>query len=161
MGRSFAREIQVQDLWSKFTSYFLVGGLSALADFGLYSLFVYTVGLHYLLAATLSFLLATGLNYILCIAFVFDSGNRSRHSELMLVYFVSVVGVTINLAVLVLAVELAQLHLLLAKIVGTGSAFAWNFSSRYFWIFRATEPTMDTPEPEDAMEDQIQDTRHD
>ena len=130
--------LELSDLRSKFTGYFVVGGIATIADFGLFSLFYYGFGdeLHYLVAATISFVLATGLNYVLSILFVFESGGRPRHHEVMMVYIASAVGIVINLCVIALAVEVFGLHPLIGKVAGTGTAFGWNFGSRYFWIFR-------------------------
>ena len=137
MGKILDLPIHVRDLPSKFGRYFIVGGVCTAADFALFSLFLYAAGLHYLIAAVLSFIVANALNYVLSVRYVFDSGGRPRHHEIMMVYVASGVGITINLAVLALAVELAAVHPLIGKVAGTGAAFGWNFGARYFWIFRA------------------------
>lgn len=136
MGRLSALIPVSSDLMAKFAGYFLVGGVSAIADFSFFSLFLYGAQMHYLAAGTLSFILATALNYVLSVRYVFRDGGRPRHHEVVLVYFASAVGIAINLTVLALAIEIAELHPLIGKIGGTGAAFGWNFSSRYFWIFR-------------------------
>lgn len=140
--------IELGDLRSKFTGYFVVGGIATIADFGLFSLFYYGFGddLHYLVAATISFVLATGLNYILSIRFVFQSGGRPKHHEIMMVYIASAIGILVNLCVIAVAVEVFGLHPLIGKVAGTGTAFGWNFGSRYFWIFR----TNGEPKAEEA-----------
>lgn len=120
---------------AKFAAYFVVGGITAVVEIGTFSLFLYGAGLHYLIAGAISFVLATAFNYWMSLQYVFRS-SRPRHHELMLVYFVSGVGIVVNLSVLALAIELAHLHPLIGKVAGTASAFGWNFGSRYFWVFR-------------------------
>ena len=148
LSKRLLGSIEFRDLGSKFTGYFWVGGVSTIADFAIFSLFYYGFGddLHYLLSATISFVLATGLNYVLSVRYVFQSGGRPRHHEIMMVYVASGVGILINLCVIALAVEVFGLHPLIGKVAGTGTAFGWNFGSRYFWIFRSNGVTDVTTE---------------
>ena len=123
------------DFVRKFWLYFAVGGTCAAMDWALFALFLYGADLYYLLSATISFVIATGVNYVLSVRYVFEIGRRSRRELIVLVYIASGVGILINLAVLSGLIEVVGLHPMLAKVVGTGSAFGWNFASRYFWIF--------------------------
>jgi len=118
----------------KFARYFVVGGTCAVIDYAIFSA-MFVLGLHYLLAGTISFLIAVLINYWLSIRFVFRGGRHSRRREIVLVYLVSAVGIAINLGTLTGLVELAQIHPLVAKWGGTAAAFLWNFSSRYLWVF--------------------------
>ena len=104
-------------------------------DWGLFALLLYGADLHYLISGTISFVIATGVNYVLSVKYVFEMGRRSRGEQIALVYFASGVGILINLVVLGGLIEFVGLHPLVAKLVGTASAFGWNFTSRYFWIF--------------------------
>ena len=123
------------DLFRKFRLYFAVGGICALLDWALFAVFLYGAELHYLISATISFIIATGVNYILSVMYVFETGRRSKAEQIVLVYLASAVGILINLAVLGGLIEFVGLHPLLAKLVGTGSTLGWNFGARYFWIF--------------------------
>ena len=119
----------------KFRLYFAAGGICALLDWALFALFLYGAELHYLISGTISFVIATGLNYVLSVKYVFEMGRRSRGEQIVLVYFASAVGILINLVVLGGLIEFVGLHPLVAKMIGTASAFGWNFGARYFWIF--------------------------
>jgi len=123
------------DFVRKFWLYFAVGGICSLMDWGLFALLLYGADLHYLISGTISFVIATGVNYVLSVKYVFEMGRRSRGEQIALVYFASGVGILINLVVLGGLIEFVGLHPLVAKLVGTASAFGWNFTSRYFWIF--------------------------
>ena len=116
--------------------YFLVGGASALTDWALFALFLYWGELQYLVSGSLSFIVATAANYYMSIRFVFGTGRRSLKQRVTLLYFVSLVGMAINLALLTLGIDLLDLHPMIAKILATGMVFAWNFLLRYFYIFR-------------------------
>lgn len=116
-----------------------MGGASAVVDIGIFFVFAKLAGYDYLLVGCIGFLVATAVNYALSVKHVFRSGVRySKGKEIALVYLVSMVGLAINQSVLYLLV--AQLHreLMLAKLVATGVVFFWNFSVRYFIIFRTS-----------------------
>ena len=116
--------------------YFVVGGLSAAVDIGLFMLFAKVLALPYLPVSVATFLVATLINYALSIRFVFVSGHRfPRRWEIVLVYAASMIGLAINTSVLWMAVEWAGLPLLAAKVSGTASAFGWNYLSRRVLIF--------------------------
>lgn len=131
------RALSQTDFGRKFCRYFLVGGASAMVDWLFFTIFLYLADFHYLLAGTISFIFATAFNYVLSVRYVFDNGRFSRHTEIALVYLVSGVSIMINLGVLGGLIEFMAMHPLLAKVFGTASAFGWNFSARYFWIFKS------------------------
>ena len=119
----------------KASRYFVVGGVSALIDWLIFSAFLYWADVHYLAAAAASFVCATSLNYLLSIKYVFNSGRHSRHAEITLVFLVSGVGVLVHLSIIALSVEFAGLHPLIGKVIATAAVFGWNFAARHLWIF--------------------------
>jgi putative flippase GtrA len=123
-------------LTHRFGRYFVVGGVTAVTDWGLFS-GLYFLGLHYLAAGTISFVLVVMLNYFLSIRFVFQRGYHSRSREIMLMYLVSGVGLVIHLAALAALIEYAGLHPVIAKIGASATGLAWNFTARHLWIFPA------------------------
>ena len=119
--------------------YFAVGGAAACVDIGLFMLFAQALGLPYLRVAAGSFVLATLVNYLLSVRFVFVSGARfARRWEVLLVFVVSAIGLGINQLILAACVELAGFNLLLAKLTATGVVFFWNYLARRFFVFGAT-----------------------
>ena len=118
--------------------YFFVGGAAACVDIGLFALFAKVLDLPYLRVASASFVLATLVNYWLSVRFVFVSGQRFRRRwEMAMVFAVSAVGLLFNAAILWLAVEMAHLELMLAKIAATGVVFFWNYFARRTLVFGA------------------------
>lgn len=115
-----------------------MGGTAAGVDVGLFTLFARELGLAYQPVAAATFLLATFVNYVLSIRFVFHSGSRhGRRREIAMVYLVSAVGLAINAAILWVAIELARLDLLAAKLFATGTVFFWNYLARRLLVFGA------------------------
>jgi putative flippase GtrA len=115
--------------------YGVVGGVAALTEWAVYALFLYTLGFNYLVAALVAFVVATAVNYVLSLRFVFRGGRHRRLKEATLVYVVSTIGLGINLSVLYICVAQLGMHEMISKIIGTGFAFLWNFSARHVWVF--------------------------
>lgn len=121
-------------------SYLLVGIIATGVDWALFSILVFAVDLHYLLAGTVSFVVATFAGYLSGLRLVFRSGRHSRWVEIAYVYLASLIGMAMHVGALVALVEWLHLHVLLAKIVATAVTFVWNFAARYFWIFERDAP---------------------
>ena len=120
--------------------YLLVGGTAAAVDISLFMLFAGWLGFPYLRVAACTFVVATLVNYVLSVRFVFVSGQRfSRRWEVVLVYLVSGMGLAINAAVLWAGVEIAGFALLPAKLVATGTVFVWNYVARRVFVFGAMQ----------------------
>ena len=121
-------------------SYLLVGVIATGVDWALFSLFVFGMDLHYLLAGTVSFIVATFAGYLSGLRLVFRSGRHKRWMEIAFVYLASIFGLALHLSVMVALVEWLQLHFFLAKVAATAVTFLWNFTARYFWIFERDSP---------------------
>ena len=120
----------------KIVRYFLVGGAAATVDLLLFGLLTLVVGIHWFVAAALSFVPATTLNYLLSIRLVFDSQARfSRRLEVSLVFAVSAIGLAINELLLWIAIDGLDLPLLVSKVLGSGGVFLWNYVLRAYYIF--------------------------
>ncbi len=122
----------------KFIRYFLVGGIAATVDFSVFAILIKLTVLGWFWSALLSFVLATGINYILSVKHVFESGIRfARHYEVMLVFLVSSIGLAINQTVLYLLIDQQDLNVFVAKMLATGIVFIWNFLARSRFVFSA------------------------
>ena len=116
--------------------YFVVGGVCALVDLGVFFAFAKLLGMPYLRVAAGGFVVATLLNYFLSVRFVFVSGARFRKRwEVALVFAVSAVGLGLNQLILALCVEQLGLELVLSKIAATGCVFFWNYFARRVLVF--------------------------
>lgn len=112
-----------------------VGGTAALVEWTSFALLVGPVRLHYLAAVTVSFIIATAVNYVLSARFVFVRGRHPAHKELILLYLVSAIGLLLNLLLMTLFVGHMSTPALPSKIEATGIVFFWNFISRKIWVF--------------------------
>lgn len=116
--------------------YILVGGIAALVDLSLFFSLKHYFAIHYLVIATVTFFVATLINFLLCNYFVFKfAQRRSQKTRIILTYAVSFIGLLIHHSCLFVAFELMLFPLLVSKIFAMGTAFAWNFLSRRHLVF--------------------------
>jgi len=119
-----------------FTKYFFVGGIAGLIDLSIFLLLIY-IDIHWFVAASISFILATITNYQLSIQHVFESGVRfKKDHEVALVFAISFLGLCINWSTLGLLISYNIFPIWFSKILATGTVFIWNFSVRYYFIFK-------------------------
>ena len=124
----------------KVVRYFFVGGTAASVDITLFAVLTQLAGLPWFPVAVFSFVIATLINYFLSITFVFESGARfQKKHELMLVFFVSGIGLAANQTILWTLIEVVGMHMVAAKIVATMGVFFWNYTARRLFIFRKRE----------------------
>lgn len=120
----------------QFAKYLLVGGLAFLVDFS--ALFVLTdyLGLHYLISASLAFLLGLITNYLLCIALVFDYRALENAShEFYIFALIGIAGLLLNNVLMFLLTELLDLHYLISKAGAAAVILLLNFSLRRSLLF--------------------------
>ncbi len=120
----------------KFIRYFFVGGIAAAVDIGLFYLGAGVAMWNYMVVGTVSFTLATLVNYFISVRVVFRSGTRfSRYHELLLVFLVSCAGLVVNQAILYACISRLGIGLLLAKLLATAGVFLWNYQLRSRFVF--------------------------
>ena len=124
------------DIMRAAQKYVLAGGTCSLVDWGLFAFLLYVAELHYILCGAISFVLATALNYVLSVRFVFGASRRGARSAVALIYMVSTIGLGINIVILTIGVDLLGLHPMLTKILASGATLFWNFLVRYLYIFK-------------------------
>lgn len=116
--------------------YFFVGGVAAIVDIGFFSIFAIYFQWPWLPVSVASFVLATGVNYILSINFVFISGVRhEKHVEIAGVFIVSGLALIVNQVVLYISIEWLHIQLIYSKFFATGIVFFWNYLGRKKFIF--------------------------
>ena len=142
MGKTRMKLLLSSKNFKQFLSYFGVGGISALVEWAVFSLFEYLLNIPYLLATILAFLVSTTVNWILGRTFTFKDSTfqEKKTKEVFLVFFVSAIGLAFNLLLMYVFVDLVGMNTnllkTLAKILATGIVFIWNFLSRKLWIYR-------------------------
>lgn len=121
----------------QFFRYVLVGAISALFDTGIFMLCTVLFHTHYLIAQTFGFLVGISINYLLSIAFIFES-RRKRLPETALFFLTGVVGLLLSYLILFVLIDLFAITMfdtLLAKLITITLVLGWNFASRKFFVF--------------------------
>jgi putative flippase GtrA len=121
--------------------YLFVGGLSALIEWSVFAAVHFWGELHYLVAAAVAFVVATYVNYLLSARYTFLSRGRSAAQELGMVFVISALAFAVNLGVMSALVVWTSVPTMPAKILGTGSAFFWNYMLRQFLVFQREPPS--------------------
>lgn len=117
--------------------YLFVGGMAALTDIVIFYVFADVLRYNYLTVTVCGFIIATLVNYLLSIVFVFDSGVRFNwNMEIFFVYVISLVGLSVHISVLYFLVEFFSLMLMVSKLIALGSAFLFNYSLRKYYVFK-------------------------
>jgi putative flippase GtrA len=120
---------------ARFGRYFIAGGVAASFDIGLFLLLI-RVGHSVQFSGTVSFIVATLVNFFLSRHFVFPDRQGDGMQKIVATYAVSLVGLALNQLILWLGIEHLHLMPLAAKLAATGIVFFWNYLIRNYYVFR-------------------------
>jgi putative flippase GtrA len=125
----------IKALLPKFIQYFFVGLFCAFVNWGVFRFFNYELQIHYLPSAVIAFFVAATVNFFLCKIIFKSKEGRKKITEYVMVLIVGAIGLSIDLAVMSLLIEIFEFPNMLAKVAGTGVAFIFNYASKQFYIF--------------------------
>lgn len=145
-----------QVMTREFIRYLFAGGTAFVVDYGTLYLLVEAAAVNYLVAATLSFLLGTFVNYHISIRWVFSFRRvDSRSREFAIFATIGAIGVLLNGGLIFFLVELLQIHYLLAKLTATAVVLLFNFLVRR-WLLFSNPSSSSLDSAVSASPDQIQ-----
>lgn len=120
----------------KVFKYLVVGSVAALVDLFVFWAMTELAGIHWTIAAPISFAISTVAHYFLSIRLVFVSGIRfQKWHEFSLIVLVSLIGMLVNQLALWLFIEILHVDSLISKILADVVVFFWNYLSRSAYIF--------------------------
>ena len=125
--------------WQQLGKFCVVGAVGYLINLTVYDALLHE-GLHYLIAATCSFLVAVTSNYTWNRLWTFREHRGHVGIQGMRFLIVSVAALGANLAVLHLLVASAGLDKLLAQAMAIVVVAPLNFVGNKLWSFRRAEP---------------------
>jgi putative flippase GtrA len=111
----------------------LVSVLAAAIDCVILLFLVEVLGWNRVPSAIFGYLAGSVVQYVLCSLWVFPGASQSVATGFLTFTVLSLVGLVITWIAMAL---LASVHLSFAKMVALGLAFAWNFLSRKYLLFR-------------------------
>ena len=134
-------------LWRESVIYAAGAATGFAVDFCSLWLLVERLEMHYLVAATFSFLLGTIVVYWVSVRHAFRYRRiEDRRSEFVIFATIGVIGVGMNLLLMAALVEGLDLHYLLAKVFAAAISFFTNFGLRRWLLFTAPTPSSSSPE---------------
>jgi len=131
---AFALALRARDNWMQLAKFCVVGAIGYAINLAVYDAILRT-GVHYLVAATCSFLVAVTNNYVLNRAWTFRDRRRGVAAQGARFFAVSLASLGANLLVLHLLISLGS-----GKLVGQAIAIVLvtplNFVGNKLWSFR-------------------------
>ena len=122
--------------WLQLIRFCLVGASGYVVNLAVYTLLLKFVGVHYLLAATGSFLVAVTSNYTWNRLWTFRGQRGHVAYQGLRFLVVSTIALAANLAILALLVDTLEVGKVLAQAIAIVLVTPWNFVGNKLWSFR-------------------------
>lgn len=123
--------------------YVLAGGLAFLFDFAALFLLTEHVGLHYLVSASIAFLLGLTSNYLLCITWIFDyRALKNQAHELAVFSLIGIAGLLLNNLLMFFFTDFLGLHYLVSRAEAALLILFFNFSLKRWLLFSESKKTV-------------------
>lgn len=138
----------MKKLIAQFMKFGVVGGISFVVDFSVYTVLCNVLGVHYLIAGIAGFIISVIVNYVLSMRYVFESkDDMSKTQEFVIFVILSAFGLGLNSLILYVCVDLIywnavwlqgiigiKLMNIAAKIIATGIVMVYNFVTRKIFL---------------------------
>lgn len=130
------KNILKQQSVRQFIKFCFVGASGTVVDWVFYFAFTRWLGLFYLTAKALSFILAASNNYIWNRIWTFRSQEKKIAQQFLKFFVVSTVGLGLNTFIMYIVVDRVRWSDLWGLIVATALVMFWNFFANKIWTFR-------------------------
>ena len=134
----------------QFLKFAVVGGISFLVDFTVYTIMCNVLHIHYIIAGVLGFTVSVVVNYILSMRYVFLSKDDMRKDKEFFIFVVlSLMGMFLNIILLYLCIDILYSNLgylkqllsnewmnIVSKVFATGVVMVFNFITRKIFLER-------------------------
>ncbi len=138
----------MKKLLAQIFKFAIVGGISFVVDFLVYTIMCNVLGIHYIIAGVSGFTVSVIVNYILSMRFVFVSKEDMRKDKEFVIFVVlSLIGMLLNSVILYICIDLIYMNWLwlnqlitikwmniVAKVVATGIVMVYNFVTRKIFL---------------------------
>jgi len=122
---------------NQMSRFFIVGGLSTLVDYVIFSIAV-SLHVHYSLGITLGYLIGFIVHFTLSKKHVFLSGSKINHplAELFSVFLIALSGLLLNILIVWLFHNfLNLLDVFSSRIVAIILVFFWSYFARKLFVY--------------------------
>lgn len=113
----------------------IVGFLAFCIDYCLFLFLTYTLGVNYLVASAISFIVSLVFNFVASMRYVFAGKEGQTRTEQFIIFVtLSVIGLAINQIVLWLCVAVIDWIAWFGKIIATVVVMIFNFVTRKIFL---------------------------
>ncbi|MDR2780827.1 MAG: GtrA family protein [Synergistaceae bacterium] len=112
------------------------GVLSFILDAWILYVMVEKTGVHYLLAAPISFTASFLFNFYIVREFVFPKSKKTLAAELLSYFGMALIGLGLTELCMFVFIEYLGVYLLLSKFLSAIVVMVWSFAARKYWIYR-------------------------
>ena len=127
-----------QKYFYKVCKWLVSGGIGFATDVLILFLLVEAFALHYLAAATISFVGGVTANYTFSRCFIFSKTKESVLSSFRRFLLVSLFGLLINVSLMWVLVEWAGIHYVVARLLIAGTVGVSSYFIHHFFTFKLT-----------------------
>ncbi|MBP6231260.1 MAG: GtrA family protein [Paludibacteraceae bacterium] len=120
----------------QFIKFCVVGGTGVIVDFGLTFLFKEKLKINKYIANSFGFIAAASSNFLLNRIWTFENTDPNISNQYLLFFFFSLIGLSINNAVIYLVLKYKNINFYLVKICAIGVVTIWNFFMNFFFTFQ-------------------------
>jgi len=121
---------KIKSLILEIIRFALVGGLCFIVDYGVMVALKELLGVHYLIAAAVSFTVSVIVNYILCVVWAFKGDEKTNKVVMAAFFMTSLVGLGLNELFMWIFVDFIHISYLIAKIVTAVLVMIWNYITK-------------------------------
>lgn len=97
--------------------YFVAGGTAGVTDLGLLYLFHNIIGIHYLIAASIAFVIAFFMSFIFHKFWTFKSHDERTHKQVVMYFGTSLLGLVLNTSLMYVFVDHFEVNVILSQVI--------------------------------------------
>lgn len=120
----------MRKLFEQIIKFGLVGFLCFFIDYGIMVFLTEVVNVNYLISSGISFSVSVIVNYVLSLAFVFDTKKGNKIKEFVIFVVLSIIGLGINQVLMWFCVDVLGIFYMISKIGATAVVMVYNFITR-------------------------------
>lgn len=124
-------------LLKEYYKYCIVGVFITGLDFLMLAFQVELLSVYYLLAACISYVVASALHYVLSAKYVFTRSEAKKDLKAFMIFaLLGAIGLGLFEGLMYYFVDFLKVYYLYAKVFATGIIFSFNFATRKLFLFK-------------------------